>query len=403
MDLEIVENGSVTSPQGFSAGAVYAGIKSYGEGKLDLGLLLSQVPGHAAGIFTTNRVKAAPVLWCRERLASGRAQAVVVNSGVANACVGPRGLEDAAQMARLAAARLAVDPGLVLVASTGKIGVPLPMEKIAAGLERIALSTDGGHELARCIMTTDTFAKEVAVRLGIYGVPVTVAGTAKGAGMIHPQMATMLAFLTTDAAVEPGFLPKALARAAADSFHMVSVDGDMSTNDTLVVLANGLAGNRPIARGTRAAKAFQEALNFVCQRLARSIARDGEGATKLVTVTVLGAKNRADARAVARAVARSNLTKCAIHGADPNWGRIAAAAGQSGGELDPDRLDIAVGEALLFQGGLRLDFDDKQARAALSGNEVAVRLDLHLGPCSATAWGCDLSEEYVTFNSQYTT
>ncbi|MEW6232665.1 MAG: bifunctional ornithine acetyltransferase/N-acetylglutamate synthase, partial [Chloroflexota bacterium] len=247
MDVEIVENGSVTSPQGFSAGAVYAGIKTYGESKLDLGLLISQVPGHAAGIFTTNRVKAAPVLWCRERLAGGRAQAVVVNSGVANACVGPRGREDAAQMARLAAARLAVDPGLVLVASTGKIGVPLPMEKIAAGLERIALSRDGGHELARCIMTTDTFPKEVAVRLVVGGVPVTVAGTAKGAGMIHPQMATMLAFLTTDAAVEPGFLPKALARAAADSFHMVSVDGDMSTNDTLVVLANGLAGNRPIA------------------------------------------------------------------------------------------------------------------------------------------------------------
>ena len=406
--IEIINGGCVTSPRGFLAGATFAGLKSPGPGKLDLGILCAQVPCAAAGVFTTNLLKAAPVQLCESRLAqSAQLQAVIINSGIANAGTGQQGLDIAEQMAALAARRLGIPASLVAVASTGKIGWQIPMDKISAAVPNIAVKQNGGHDVARAIMTTDTRAKEIAVRVPLQasaaGTEITVAGMCKGAGMIHPQMATMLAFVTTDAAVDPAFLKLSLRKAADRTFNMVSIDGDMSTNDTLIVLASGLAGNAPIRQGTAAARRFQEGLDAVCTHLAREIARDGEGATRLVEITVRGAAKVSDARLAARAIASSNLTKCAIHGADPNWGRIAAAAGRSGALMDQTRLDVSVGGVMLMLNGTPLAFDANAAHAALSGDCVAVVVDFHLGLAEATAWGCDMSEEYVTFNSEYTT
>lgn len=427
MPFETIPNGSITTPRGFLAGATFAGIKTYGPGKKDLALLVSTFPCTAAGLFTSNQVKAAPILLCQEHLAYGRVQAIIANSGCANACTGPRGLADARAMATLAATELHLDPRAVLVASTGKIGVPMPMDKVRAGLEDIVLTPDGGHDFAQAIMTTDTRPKEIAVWVAAetssgdprQGEGYVIAGCAKGAGMIHPNLATMLAFLTTDAAVDREFLQTALRRAAAVSFNMISVDGDMSTNDTLLILANGAArrntpgvGNRPIADDplpplkdpeSPEARLFQEALNFVCIHLAKSIAADGEEATRLITVHVRGAPSSEDARRAARAIVASNLTKCAIHGADPNWGRILCAVGYSGAQLDPDRLECLLGDVRVVENGTPVAFDVQAARQALSGKEVTITIDLHLGDFCATAWGCDMTEGYVRFNSEYTT
>jgi len=410
-NIEIIVGGSVTSTPGFMAGATYCGLKAPGPGKLDLGLLCARVPCVAAGVFTTNRMKAAPVQVCQDRLAAApQAQAVIVNAGISNAGSGHEGLITAERMTELAAQKLKLAPSLVLVASTGKIGYQIPLDKIAAGLKQLAVSVDGGHDLARAIMTTDTRPKEIAVRFPVQGGRlagsgpwITVAGVAKGAGMIHPNMATMLAFITTDAAVEPGFLQMALRRAADRTFNMISIDGDTSTSDTLLILANGLAGNAPIRHGTALARRFQAALDMVCLHLAKEIAGDGEGATRLVEVTVRGAISTEDARKAARTIVSSNLTKCAIHGADPNWGRIAAAAGRSGALMDQFRLDVTIGDVVLMKDGTPLPFDVAAARAALSGDTVTISVDFHLGLAEATAWGCDMSEEYVTFNSEYTT
>jgi glutamate N-acetyltransferase/amino-acid N-acetyltransferase len=284
------------------------------------------------------------------------------------------------------------------------------MDKVKAGVAQIKVSAQGGHDIARAIITTDTHPKEIAVRCLLTGgrgkspaTWITLGGMAKGAGMIHPQMATMLAFVTTDAAVEPGFLRSALRKAADRTFNMISIDGDMSTNDTLLVLANDLAGNEPIRQGTAAATRFQDALDMVCLHLAKAIAGDGEGATRLVEVTVRGAVSLDDARRAARTIVSSNLTKCAVHGADPNWGRIAAAAGRSGALMDQARLDVAVGDIMLMRNGTPLPYDAKAASATLATDSVSITVDLHLGLAEATAWGCDMSEEYVTFNSDYTT
>ncbi len=406
--IEIINGGCVTSPRGFLAGATFAGLKTPGPGKLDLGILCAQAPCTAAGVFTTNRLKAAPVQLCESRLAqSPQLQAVIINSGIANAGTGQQGLDIAEQMAAVTGRRLGIPTSLVAVASTGKIGWQIPIDKISAAIPNIAVKQNGGHDVAKAIMTTDTRAKEIGVRtplqVGGVGTEIIVAGMCKGAGMIHPQMATMLAFVTTDAAVEPAFLKLSLRKAADRTFNMVSIDGDMSTNDTLLVLASGVAGNAPIRQGTAAAGRFQEALDAVCTHLAREIARDGEGATRLVEITVRGAMSLEDARLAARAISSSNLTKCAIHGADPNWGRIAAAAGRSGALMDQARLDVAVGDVMLMSDGTPIAFDAKAAHAALSGDSVRVMVDLHLGLAEATAWGCDMSEEYVTFNSEYTT
>jgi len=308
-------------PGGFLAGATAAGIKT--KGGLDLGILCSEGPCVAAGMFTTNRIKAAPVVWSQGRVAGGKAQAVVVNAGCANACTGERGLADAGEMAALAAKTLKLKAEDVLVASTGVIGHCLPMERIAAGLKKISLSPDGGHDLARAIMTTDTFPKEVAVVAddGSF----TIGGIAKGAGMIHPNMGTMLCFIATDASVDRAFLDKSLRQAVDVSFNMVTIDGDTSPNDTVVILANGKAGR--VKPGTKAAKEFQAALTEVCTYLARSIARDGEGATRLIEVTVEKAPSLADARAAARTIAGSPLVKAAVHGASSRrWDAAAASS-----------------------------------------------------------------------------
>ena len=409
--IEVIEGGSVTSAAGFQAGATYCGLKGAGADKLDLGLLVATSPCVAAGVFTTNRMKAAPVQLCETKLAQkAQAQAVIVNAGIANAGTGQEGLDIAEKMAELAARKLHVAADLVMVASTGKIGWQIPMDKIKAGVATIKVSAESGHDIARAIITTDTHPKEIAVRCLLQGgrgkspaTWITVGGMAKGAGMIHPQMATMLAFVTTDAAVEPGFLRTALRKSADRTFNMISIDGDMSTNDTLLVLASGLAGNEPIRQGTAAATRFQDALDMVCLHLAKAIAGDGEGATRLVEVTVRGAVSLDDARRAARTIVSSNLTKCAVHGADPNWGRIAAAAGRSGALMDQARLDVAVGDIMLMRNGQPLSYDAKAASATLAKESVSIAVDLHLGLAEATAWGCDMSEEYVTFNSDYTT
>jgi len=327
----------------------------------------------------------------------------VVNSGCANACTGEQGLADAAEMAGVTAQRLGISPEDVLVASTGVIGTPLPMNLIRSGIEKITLSRHGGHELAWAITTTDTFTKEIALAVELDGSEITLGGVAKGAGMIHPELATLLCFLTTDAKVDPDLLQPALQKAVDISFNMISVDGDTSPNDTVLLLANGLAGNETIHSGSHSREKFEQALIEVCLSLAKQIARDGEGATKLIEVTVEGALTLADARVAARSIAASSLVKTAIHGSDPNWGRVIAALGRAKVNVDPSRIDLYVGELCLVSGGCPLPFDRARASSILSQDEVPIRLCLNLGPEKATAWGCDLSEEYVTINSTYTT
>ncbi len=397
--IEVIPSGGVTTPKGFTAGATCAGIKK--KDVPDLCLLKSEVPCTAAGVLTQNRVRAAPVIYCEERLRNGRAVAVTANSGCANACTGEPGLADAAEMAALAADLTGVSPDDVLVASTGVIGVRMPMERLRAGMGRIALSPEGGGELARAIMTTDTVPKETAVRMG--GSGAVIGGAAKGSGMIHPNMATLLGFLTTDANVEPGFLKTALRQAADVSFNMTSIDGDTSTNDTLLLLANGLAGSDLITGGSGEAAVFQAALNRVCIHLAREIARDGEGATRLIEVTVSGALSLDEARQAARTIVSSPLVKTAVHGGDPNWGRVLAAAGRSGVALVEGKIDLDIGGIRLLEAGRALAFEKKEVAAALDREEVAIVLNLNLGSGTATAWGCDLSAEYVDINSKYTT
>ncbi len=399
--FDFIASGTVTSPQGFHAGATYAGIKKKADGALDLGILFSEVPCVAAAVFTANRIKAAPLVLCQQRLAAGRASALVVNSGCANAFTGEGGLADAAEVAELAAESIGVPPKEVLVASTGVTGQPLPMELIRDGMGNIVLSREGGHELARAIMTTDTKAKEVAVRAG--GDGFVIGGIAKGSGMIHPELATLLCFLTTDAAVDLDFVKLALSRAVAVSFNMVSIDGDTSPNDMVLIMANGQAGNEIISADSRQAESFQQGLDQVCIYLAKSIAADGEGASKLIEVTVSGAASLAEARAAARTIVSSPLVKAAVHGSDPNWGRIVAAAGRSGAEVTESGIDLYIGDTCLVRAGKPLPFNRQRVVDLLSQSQVAISLNINLGTAEATAWGCDLSEEYVTINSQYTT
>ena len=400
-ETESIPDGTVTSPKGFIAGAVFAGINKYSRHKLDLGILLSETPCVTAGLFTANRMKAAPVLLCQQKLPSNTARAMVVNSGCANAGTGEQGMADAAAVVDAAAEMIEVNPQDVLIASTGVIGRRLPLDSIKAALKKIELSPDGGHSLAKAIMTTDTRTKEVAVRSD--GSGFIIGGVAKGSGMIHPQLGTLLCFLATDARINPDFLTTALKKAVDISFNMVSVDGDTSPNDTVLLMANGLAGNAVISQDTAQASSFQKALNHACIHLAKAIARDGEGASKLIEVTVKGAVNNTDARSVARAIVSSPLVKAAIHGNDPNWGRIIAAAGRSGAELVESRLDLYIGGVCLIKEGSPLPFDMDSIVDILKGGEVYIDLNLNLGEAMATAWGCNLSEEYVTINSQYTT
>ncbi len=399
--IEFIASGSVTSAQGFHAGATGAGIKK--KDALDLGILFSEAPCVATALFTTNKIKAAPVVLCQQRLQSGRAVAVVVNSGCANACTGEQGLRDAAAMAELAAGGIGVSSEEVLVASTGVIGLPLPMVLIRAGIDQVVLSGDGGHELARAIMTTDTLLKETAVAVSVDGSKFIIGGVAKGSGMIHPNLATLLCLLTTDATVDIDFLKLALRKAVEVSFNMVSIDGDTSPNDMVLIMANGQARNEPILQDGNQAGAFQQALERVCIYLAKRIAADGEGASKLIEVTVSGAPSIDEARLAARTVVSSPLVKAAIHGGDPNWGRIMVAVGRSGAKVVESKIDLYLGDNCVVRGGKPVPFSTRKLLGVLSDSEVPIGLQLNLGTATATAWGCDLSEEYVTINSQYMT
>lgn len=398
----LLTDGTVTIARGFKAGAVAAGIKP--SGKTDLGMLVSEQVCVAAATFTQNSFPAGPVLVSRERVeARGRAQAIVFNSGNANACNGERGLADAREMASIAGALLGLEPELVLVASTGVIGQTLPMVKIRDGLARVNVRADGGAEAVQGIMTTDTRPKTSGASLEVDGREVRIGAMTKGVGMIHPNMATMLAFLATDAALEPAFAAAVVKRVVDRSFNMVTVDGDTSTNDSCFLLANGMAGAPTLGQGTPAAERFEAALEAVCVELARAMASDGEGATKLIQVDVTGARTLEDARAVARSVVRSNLVKAAVHGEDPNWGRVFAAAGNSGAEVDYRRAALWLGSVQIARDGVGLGVPRDEGRSQMTGLEVQFRVDLGLGSAEARAWGCDLTEAYVVENSAYTT
>lgn len=394
--------GGVTAPLGFTASGAVAGIKHE---RKDVALIYSEREASAAGVFTANIVKAAPVLLTMQHIESGKARAVVANSGNANACVGPRGLEDARAMAAEAAGLLQIPEEQILVASTGVIGQLMPMDRVLSGIRRAAaeLSREGGIDAATAVMTTDTVSKEAAVTVELGGVKATIGGMAKGSGMIHPNMATMLCFITTDAAIEAGWLHKALTTAVERTFNMITVDGDTSTNDMLVVLANGAAGNRVIDGDNSDYAAFVAALEAVCRKLAVAVAADGEGATRLLEVRVRGASTESDARLVARAVASSSLVKAAVFGKDANWGRIICAAGYSGAGFDPERVDIYVGDVQVAKNGGGLPFSEERAAEVLGGDEVVFVIDLHNGDSCATAWGCDLTYDYVRINGSYRT
>lgn len=402
--IETVSGGTVTTPQGFSAGATYAGIKKKGENVLDLGILYSREPCVVAGVFTTNKIKSAAVVLNQKNLEKkGRVSAIAVNSGCANSSTGEQGLQDAFEMAATTAKSLGIEPEEVLVASTGVIGVRLPMKSLCDGVNQISLFPNGGHDFTRAIMTTDTVPKEVAMTVKTKDSAFTIGGVAKGSGMIHPNMATMLVFICTDATVLPDFLESALRSAVDISFNMISVDGDTSPSDTVLLLANGLAGNKPISSSSPLAQLFQEALNRVCIYLAKAIARDGEGATKLIEVTIKRAISNEEARQAARTIVSSNLVKAAVYGSDPNWGRVTAALGRSGVELNESKLDVVMAGISVLKGGRPIPFERQAAVTALEQKEVVILVDLHLGDASATAWGCDLTEQYVVINSAYTT
>jgi len=391
----------VTFARGFVAGAVAAGVKHAGTTRLDVAVIASTAEHcHAAGVFTTNQVVAAPCVVTKKHVARGHLRGIVVNSGNANACTGPQGERDAVAMANAAGELLHVDPHDVAIASTGVIGVPMPMERIAAAIPRISLSEAGWDDASRAIMTTDTRPKVAQRELTLSGGAVRIGGMAKGAGMIHPNMATMLAFVTTDALIDSAALRPMLRSAADDSFNAISVDGDTSTNDTLLVLANGASGVRV---GTIDGPAFLDALTAVCLELARAIVADGEGVTKVFEVQVTGAASESDARLAARTVTTSNLVKTAIHGADPNWGRILAAAGRSGAKVDPARASIRIGGVAVFERGTPRPFDAAAVRTVFERPDIAIALDLGLGDATARAWGTDLSAEYVRINADYTT
>jgi glutamate N-acetyltransferase / amino-acid N-acetyltransferase len=394
--------GGITTPRGFRAAGVSAGIKA--SGAPDLMLLVSDTPAQAAGVFTTNRMQAAGVLVCKEHLATshGTARAVIVNSGCANACTGDVGMRVARGMAAETARAVGCAPEQVLVASTGVIGVQLPFEKIQAGVPVAfrALGADQGLAAARAIMTTDISPKQSSTTFALNGREASIGGIAKGAGMIEPNMATMLGFVTTDAAVPQALLKRALREAVDESFNAITVDGDSSTNDSVLLLANGASG---ITVDDASYGTFLTALKVVCRELALAIVRGGEGATKLVTVNVTGAASTAEARKAAKVIANSLLVKTAIHGGDPNWGRLICAAGRAGVALEPSRAAVTVGSLVLFKDGQPYDDLAPEAAEYLKGAELTVGVDLGSGSASSTVWTCDLSAEYIRINADYRT
>ena len=401
-------NGGVTAAKGFEAAAAKAQIKY--KDRTDMALIYSETPCVAAGTFTTNVVKAAPVKWDQEIVKnSPKVHAVVVNSGIANACTGAEGYGYCEQTAQAVERLLRVPVSSVLVASTGVIGMQLPMDQIRDGVALLANAKadteEAGLEAAKAIMTTDTKPKYAAVQVEIGGKTVTVGGMCKGSGMIHPNMCTMLGFVTTDAVITKEMLQKALSEDIRDTYNMVSVDGDTSTNDTVLLLANGMAGNLVIDRGNEDYAAFREALNYVNTELAKKIAGDGEGATCLFEVKVVGAESKEQAVTLSKSVITSSLTKAAIYGHDANWGRILCAMGYSGAQFDPDRVDLyfesAAGKLKIIENGVSTGYSEELATKILSEEHVTAIADLKLGEASATAWGCDLTHEYVNINADY--
>lgn len=390
----------MTFAAGFTAGAAAAGVKHGTPDRLDVALLVADRPCVAAATFTSNQVIAAPCVLTRRHVAAGPIRAAVVNSGNANACTGEQGERDAAAMAGAAAKALGARVAEIAVASTGVIGVPLPVERIAAALPTIRPSVDGWDGFSRAIMTTDTRPKVAEREVWLRGRPVRVGGVAKGAGMIHPDMATLLAFVTSDAQVDREAAERAICGAVDATFNSISVDGDTSTNDMALLLASGASG---VAIAGDAWDPFLEALTEVCGELARAVVADGEGATKLFEVRVRGAASSDDARKAARTITTSNLVKAAIHGADPNWGRILAAAGRSGARVEQRRASVRIGDVDVFRRGAPCRWDPAAVRAVFERPEIGIEVDLGAGDASARAWGCDLSAEYVRINAEYTT
>lgn len=401
-------DGGVTAAQGFLATSTAAEIKY--KDRTDMAMIVSKVPCQVAGTFTTNVVKAACVLWDQKIVEqSSYAQAVVVNSGIANACTGKQGFDACEATAKAVNEAMGYPVDACLVASTGVIGMQLPVEKLTNGVKAMAPTLSGslaaGSDAAKAIMTTDTISKEVAVSFEIGGKEVTLGGMSKGSGMIHPNMCTMLGFLTTDLAIEKELLQEALSMVVQDTFNMITVDGDTSTNDTLLLLANGLAQNPKITEKNEDYDTFVEALNFVCEFLAKKMAGDGEGATKLFEAKVVNAKCKEDARTLARAIVGSNLSKAAIYGCDANFGRFLCAMGYSGAEFDQMNVELFFeskeGRMQVFDKGTPLDFDETEAVKILGAEEVTVYVDMHEGDAEATAWGCDLTYDYVKINADY--
>ena len=402
-EIEWLEGG-VTAVPGILAGGVAAGIKP--SGRKDLALIYSSTPARAAAVFTTNQVKGAPVLVSMDHVRGGTAQAILASAGCANVCTGEQGLRDAREMTRLTGELLKIPAKHVLIASTGVIGVYLPMDKVRAGLPKLvkALSPNGGRAAAESIMTTDTRPKEAALRVEVNGRPVTLGGIAKGVGMIEPHLATMFGFIVTDAVITREALSAVLRQVAGRSFNRVTVDGDTSTSDTVAVLANGLAENPPLEIGGRGMRSFVRALDALSGKLARMLVSDGEGATKLVSITVRGAASRRDALAAARTVANSPLVKTAINGQDPNWGRIMMALGKSPARVDQDKVTISFeDETVVERGMLRDGVRLERVREIMGGTDYTIAIDLGLGRGEETVWTCDLSEEYVRINAKYTT
>src|SRR2546425_216952 len=402
-------DGGITAVPGILASGMAAGIKP--SGKKDLALIYSSAPARAAAVFTTNQVKGAPVLVSQEHVKGGVAQAIVASSGCSNVCTGEQGIRDAREMTKVVGDLLRIPAKHVLVASTGVIGQPLPMDRIRTALPKLvkALSPQGGHAAAEAIMTTDTRPKEAAVKVEVNGRPITIGGIAKGVGMLEPHLATMFCFLTTDAAMAPAVLSSALKRSVDDSFNRITVDSDQSTSDTVAILANGLAETAPLDAGSRGFRQFTRALGAVTARLARMLVEDGEGATRLVTVAVRGARTRRDALLAARSVANSPLVKTAINGQDPNWGRIMMALGKSAARVEQDKVAITFGgderqsERLVERGMLREGVLLSRVREIMGGQAYDITIDLGIGRGEERVWTCDLSEEYVRFNGKYTT
>ncbi len=393
-------DGNIASPQGFTADGLHAGFKKE---KLDLGWIVSQVPASVAGVYTTNQVIAAPLLITKESVKKEqKMQAIVVNSGVANSCTGQRGIEDALFMQEATAKQLGIERDLVGVASTGVIGEFLDLAKLEAGLTNLSIEGTADN-FAQAILTTDTGTKTVTVQEEFWGKTVTMSGVAKGSGMIHPNMATMLAFITCDATISSPSLQKALSQEVETSFNQITVDGDTSTNDMVLVLANGCAGTEEICEDTEEFHRFLAMLNDVMTELAKMIAKDGEGATKLIQVDVVGAADPLSARMVAKSIVGSSLVKTAIFGEDANWGRIIAAIGYAGAELNPDCIDIQLCGLPVMAQSSPLAFDKAQMQQALQGEEILIQVNLNNGTASGRAWGCDLSYNYVKINALYRT